>query len=65
MGNRMELSTELNMENGMGFRMGISMDRTMGIRMDRLSSTLSAIGLSLAPQATGPHLAPTNMPCIF
>jgi hypothetical protein len=38
----MDLSMELNMENSMGFRMGIG----IGMKMEKHRSTLPAIGLS-------------------
>jgi len=72
MGNEMEPSTgiamgnqmELNIDNNMGFSMGNHMGLAMGLNMGRASSTLPAIDLSHAHQATGLHRAPTNMRCI-
>jgi len=46
---------------GMVLRMGNSMGLAMGINMEKVGSTLSAIDLSHARQDIGLHRAPTNM----
>jgi hypothetical protein len=65
MGNRMVLSMELRMGNITGFRTGINMDKTTGLKMERHSFTLSTIDLSYARRVIIPHQVPSNMPCFF
>src|SRR5262249_3707532 len=51
-------------ENSMSFGMDNTMERTMGFKMEGLSSTLLAIDLSKSPQAIDLRQVPTNMPSI-